>query len=64
MIHNKAGQFLGGDNASFASADQSSSSGDPYSHSLSSGPSSSVKQGLMPMREGSGRMRAGREADA
>lgn len=64
MIHNKAGQFLGGENASFASADQSGSSGDPYSHSLSSGPSSSVKQGLMPMREGSGRMRAGREADA
>ena len=62
MIHNKAGQFLGGDNASFASADQGSS-GDAFGHSLSSGPSSSIKQGLT-MREGSWRSREGREADA
>ena len=62
MIHNKAGQFLGNEGASFATDDQQGS-GDAYSHSLSSGPSSSsMKQGLM--RERSGRSRAGKQADA
>ena len=61
MIHNKAGQFLGNEGASFATNDQQGS-GDAYSHSLSSGPSSSIKQGLM--RERSGRSRAGKQADA
>ena len=61
MIHNKAGQFLGNEGASFATDDQQGS-GDAYGHSLSSGPSSSIKQGLMDERRG--RSRAGKQADA
>ena len=60
MIHNKAGKFLGSGGASVAADDRGS--GGAFGLPVRSGQSSLIKQGLV--RESSGRLRAGKEADA